>query len=78
MNKAIIRCKCGEQIDITGQLDADLRLIVDDLTTENTAMKRALESITMTTGCECDSYHAHKCVLCVVRGIARKALEGQP
>ena len=40
--KSTIRCKCGEQIDITDQLDADLRLIADDLAAKLDSLRDAV------------------------------------
>ena len=50
--KSTIRCKCGEEIEITDQLDADLRLIADHqaaeierLEQENRELRHALADV---------------------------------
>uniref|UniRef100_A0A6M3LB67 Uncharacterized protein n=1 Tax=viral metagenome TaxID=1070528 RepID=A0A6M3LB67_9ZZZZ len=37
--------------------------------------RRALESIIAVSGCECDDYHGHKCLMCRVRGMASEGLD---
>jgi hypothetical protein len=39
------------------------------------AMIYALKRIVKQKGCECDSYHGHRCQMCLVRAIARAALD---
>ena len=38
-------------------------------------MKEALSLIANASGCECDSYHGHRCKMCEIRSIARQALK---
>lgn len=37
-------------------------------------MRNALERIVAVNGCECDSYHGHRCLMCKVRQMARDGL----
>ena len=40
--KSTIRCQCGAEIEITDQLDADLRLIADHQAAEIERLKQAI------------------------------------
>ena len=40
--KTTVRCKCGEEIEITDQLDTDLRLIADHQAAENERLRDAI------------------------------------
>jgi hypothetical protein len=38
-------------------------------------MRQALKNISEKEGCECDSYHGHRCLMCEVRSIAVGGLQ---